>query len=45
VAMDVKNEYVSIDAAEKIYGVLLEPETFAILGVIDERKKFSEKAS
>ena len=45
VAMDVKNEYVSIDAAEKIYGVLLEPETFAILGVTDERKKFSEKVS
>ncbi|MGL6198439.1 MAG: hydantoinase B/oxoprolinase family protein [Lachnospiraceae bacterium] len=41
VAMDVKNEYVTIDAAEKIYGVLLDPETFAVLGITEERKKYS----
>lgn len=41
VAMDVKNEYVTIDAAKKIYGVLLDSETFAVLGITEERKKYS----
>lgn len=45
VAMDVKNEYVSIEAAEKIYGVLVDSGTFEVLGFTEERKTFMEKAS
>lgn len=38
VAMDVKNEYVSLEAAEQIYGVLLDPDTFEVKGITDQRK-------
>ena len=42
VAMDVKNEYVTLEGAEKIYGVIVDPETFAVAGITAERKKFHE---
>jgi N-methylhydantoinase B len=45
VAMDVKNEYVSLDAAKKVYGVILDSQTFDIHGFTDERKAFLEKVS
>ena len=40
VAMDVKNEYVTLEGAEQIYGVVVDPETFAVLGITEERKAF-----
>ena len=38
VAMDAKNEYITVAQAEEDYGVLLDPETFAVLGVTEARK-------
>ena len=40
VAMDVKNEYISLEDAEKIYGVLVDSESCAVLGVSKERAAF-----
>jgi N-methylhydantoinase B len=37
VAMDVKNEYVSLKAAKEIYGVIVDPETFQVVGTTPER--------
>lgn len=38
VAWDVKNEYITVKQAEEDYGVLVNPETFEVLGVTDARK-------
>lgn len=38
VAMDAKNEFITIEDAEKIYGVLIDPNTFTIAGFTDARK-------
>ena len=35
VAMDAKNEYITVAQAEADYGVLLDPETFAVLGLTE----------
>jgi N-methylhydantoinase B len=43
VAMDVKNEYITVDDAKNIYGVLVDPETFEVTGLTDERKQFNAK--
>ena len=39
VAMDVKNEYITVDQAKEDYGVLVDPETFKVLGLTEERQK------
>ena len=39
VAMDVKNEYITVDQAKEDYGVLADPETFKVLGLTEERQK------
>lgn len=39
VAMDVKNEYITVEQAESDYGVLVDPETFQVTGVTDARKE------
>ena len=39
VAWDVKNEYISLEQAEKDYGVIVDPETFEVRGFTEERKK------
>lgn len=42
VAWDVKNEYISLEQAEKDYGVIVDPETFEVRGFTEERKKVME---
>ena len=39
VAMDVKNEYITVEQAKADYGVLVDPETFKVLGLTEERQK------
>ena len=39
VAMDVKNEYITVEQAKADYGVLVDPETFKVLGLTKERQK------
>ena len=39
VAMDAKNEYITVRQAKDDYGVILDSETFAVLGETEERKK------
>ena len=39
VAMDAKNEYITVAQAEADYGVLLDPKTFAVLGITEARKQ------
>ena len=39
VAMDAKNEYITVEQAKEDYGVLLDPETFAVLGFTEERQR------
>lgn len=43
VAWDVKNEYITVDQAEKEYGVLIDPETFEIKGNTSGRRQEVEK--
>lgn len=43
VAWDVKNEYITVDQAEKEYGVLIDPETFEIKGNTPGRRQEVEK--
>ena len=38
VAMDVKNEYITADQAKEDYGVLVDPNTFQVLGLTEERQ-------
>ncbi|MDL2293122.1 hydantoinase B/oxoprolinase family protein [Ruminococcaceae bacterium OttesenSCG-928-D13] len=38
VALDAKNEFISVDEAEKYYGVVLDPETFEVKGLTPERQ-------
>ena len=38
VASDVRNEFVSVEDAEKIYGVRLDPLTLEVLGLTEERR-------
>ncbi|HIY05908.1 MAG TPA: hydantoinase B/oxoprolinase family protein [Candidatus Evtepia faecigallinarum] len=40
VAMDVKNEYITLDDAREIYGVEVDPVTFAVTGLTDARKEY-----
>ena len=39
VAMDAKNEYITVTQARDDYGVLLAPNTFAILGFTEARQQ------
>ncbi len=39
VAMDAKNEYITVEQARTDYGVVLDPDTFAVLGLTEERKR------
>lgn len=39
VAWDVKNEYITVDQAEKEYGVLIDPETFEVKGYTSARRQ------
>ena len=39
VAMDAKNEYITVEQAKEDYGVLLDPDTFAVLGFTEERQR------
>lgn len=41
VAMDAKNKYITVAQAEKDYGVILDPEAFAVLGITEARKNAS----
>lgn len=38
VAMDAKNEYITVAQAEADYGVILDPETFAVIGLTEARR-------
>ena len=38
VAMDAKNEYITVEQAKADYGVVLDPETFAVIGITEERR-------
>jgi N-methylhydantoinase B len=40
VAMDVKNEYITVDDAREIYGVEIDPVTFEVIGLTEARKEF-----
>ena len=40
VAMDVKNEYITVDDAREIYGVEVDPVSFAVVGYTQARKDF-----
>lgn len=40
VAMDVKNEYITLEDAREIYGVEVDPATFAVVGATQARKDF-----
>ena len=44
VAMDVKNEYITLAQAAEDYGVIVDPDTFAPVGLTEERKKAEVKA-
>ena len=39
VAMDVKNEYITVAQAAEDYGVLVDPETFAVTGLTPARQE------
>ena len=39
VAMNVKNEYITVEQAKADYGVLVDPETFKVLGLTKECQK------
>ena len=36
--MDVKKEYITADQAKEDYGVLVDPNTFQVLGLTEERQ-------
>ena len=38
VAMDAKNAYIIVAQAEADYGVILDPETFAVVGLTEARR-------
>ena len=38
VAMDAKNAYITVAQAEADYGVILDPETFAVVGLTEARR-------
>ena len=38
VAMDAKNAYITVAQAEADYGVILDPETFAVVGLTKARR-------
>ena len=38
--MDVKNEYITLEDAREIYGVEVDPATFAVVGATQARKDF-----
>ncbi len=38
VAMDAKNEYITVAQAEADYGVILDPDTFAVVGLTEARR-------
>lgn len=39
VVMDVKNGYVTLQGAQDIYGVFINPDTFSVIGISDARKE------
>ncbi|MBM7855062.1 N-methylhydantoinase B [Desulfohalotomaculum tongense] len=39
VAMDVKNEFITVEQAREDYGVIINPETFAVEGFTEERQR------
>ena len=41
VAMDAKNAYITVAQAEADYGVILDPETFAVVGLTEARRNAS----
>ncbi|MFV9511350.1 hydantoinase B/oxoprolinase family protein [Tepidibacillus sp. LV47] len=43
VAWDVKNEFVSIEQAKDVYGVIVDPNTFEVVGLTEERRKREAK--
>ena len=43
VAWDVKNEYITVEQAKADYGVIVDPETFAAVGVTEERAAFEKE--
>ena len=38
VAMDVKNEYITLEQAKADYGVIVDPESFDVVGLTPERE-------
>lgn len=36
--MDYKNEYITLEQAEEDYGVIIDPNTFSVIGLTDKRK-------
>lgn len=38
VIMDYKNEYITLEQAEEDYGVIIDPNTFSVIGLTDKRK-------
>ncbi|MCR5370588.1 MAG: hydantoinase B/oxoprolinase family protein [Clostridium sp.] len=43
VAMDVKNEYITAEQAKEDYGVIVDEESFAVIGVTDARAAFEKE--
>ncbi|SHE32850.1 N-methylhydantoinase B [Desulforamulus putei DSM 12395] len=43
VAMDVKNEFITLEQARIDYGVIIDPETFAVVGFTEERLQKERK--
>ena len=39
VVMDVKNGYVTLQGAQDIYGVFINPDTYSVIGISDARKE------
>ncbi len=39
VAWDVKNEYITVEQAKNDYGVIVDPETFEVVGFTEERQR------
>lgn len=42
VEMDAKNEYITLEQAEKIYGVILDPDTFNMISITNDRKAMAK---
>jgi N-methylhydantoinase B len=39
---DLKNDYISVEIAERDYGVLIDPDTLEVIGVTEERKEHTQ---